>query len=240
MSVLRSLVADLGELFSASRGREWFTLLAFLFLQAAFWYFATPGPALLRFAPRAPLEALLTVMWSVLLLLLLPAAIYRRTVGPLRHAGFRLGSGRQGLWAALLLAVPIVPLVALSAADPSLATTYPWPGAWLGGGAVRLLAWVPVYALYYLAFEGFYRGFVLTAFSKWWGKNEAIWLQAVMATLIHVGKPLPELIAAAPASLLFGVMAARSKSVLYPALLHLIIGVTMDVAVLARTGQFAW
>ncbi|HLU82138.1 MAG TPA: CPBP family glutamic-type intramembrane protease, partial [Trueperaceae bacterium] len=56
------------------------------------------------------------------------------------------------------------------------------------------------------------------------------------ATLIHVGKPLAEVIAALPASLLFGVMALRSKSILYPALLHLLIGLALDVAILARQG----
>ena len=143
------------------------------------------------------------------------------------------------LSAVLGLAVVAVPLIALASGDAGLALTYPWAGAWPGESLGNLLLWVGVYFLYYLAFEAFYRGFVLHA-AMGLGTARAIWLQAIMATLVHLGKPLPEVLAAAPASLLFAVLALRSRSILYPALLHLVIGVTLDVAVLARAGQLHW
>ena len=121
-----------------------------------------------------------------------------------------------------------------SGSDPawrSRTLARPWAGESLApaplGGA---------YFLYYLAFEAFYRGFVLTPPPARRCAGRAL-AATIMATLIHLGKPLPELLAAAPASLIFGVLALRSRSILYPALLHLIIGLTLDVTLLARAGQ---
>ena len=138
------------------------------------------------------------------------------------------------------LAVIAVPLIILASGDPGLALAYPWPGAWAGESAINLAVWAGTYFLYYVSFEAFYRGFVLNTAARALGVTSALWLQAIMATLIHVGKPLPELLAAAPASLLFGVLALRSRSILYPALLHLVIGLTLDITLLARAGHLNW
>ncbi len=239
VQAVRLLLSDLSALFAPRHTKSWFLILAALVLQAAFWYLATPGPALLRFAVPDPLTAAATVGWSLVFLLLLPALVYRLVVGRLDGAGLRWGDARFGLSALLGLAVVAVPLIALASSDPALASAYPWPGAWAGERIGNLLLWVFAYFLYYLAFEAFYRGFVLHAALPL-GVGPALWLQAIMATLVHLGKPLPELLAAAPASLLFGVMALRSRSILYPALLHLVIGVTLDVMVLYRNGQLHW
>lgn len=234
---VRLLLVDLAKLFAPDRTRTWFLVFAMLVVQAGFWYMATPGPTLLRFAGKEPIAAATSVGWSLVFLLFVPAIIYRAVVGRLDGAGLQWGRVRFGFAALLGLSVVAVPLIALSAADASLALTYPWPGAWAGESLSNLLLWAGIYFLYYLAFEAFYRGFVLHAAAGALGVPAALWLQAIMATLIHLGKPLPELLAAPPASLIFGVLALRSRSILYPALLHLIIGLTLDVTLLARAGQ---
>lgn len=237
VGAVRQLLSDLGKLFAPDRARTWFLLFAMLVVQAGFWYMATPGPTLLRFATRDPLTAATSVGWSLVFLLLVPALVYRAVVGRLDGAGLRWGDARFGLPAVLGLGVVAVPIIVLSASDAALALTYPWPGAWAGSSAAALVLWAGTYFLYYVAFEAFYRGFVLNTAARAIGVPSALWLQAIMATLIHLGKPLPELLAAAPASLLFGVLALRSKSILYPALLHLVIGLTLDVTLLARAGD---
>src|SRR5690606_41693800 len=108
------------------------------------------------------------------------------------------------------------------------AGAYPGAGAEIGGSVASRLGWALLYALYYLAFEAFYRGFLLRALEAPFGTSLAVWLQAFAATLVHLGKPLPEVLAALPASLLFGVLAVRSRSIFYPALVHLAIGLTLD------------
>lgn len=235
---LRLVGADLGGLFPrGDRGKYWFLLFASLVLQTAFWYLATPGPTLVRLAPQGPLTAFASVAWAAVLLLLVPAVLYRLLIGPIALAGMRVGDWRFGLAATLPLLLPAAVVMALASTDASLAAVYPWPGAWLGGNVWHLAAWLPVYALYYLAFEAFYRGFVLDVATRAASPTAAIWLSVVMATLVHLGKPLAEVISAAPASVLFAVLAVRGRSVLYPMLLHLTIGYALDLAVLARAGQ---
>ncbi|MFO7546841.1 MAG: CPBP family intramembrane glutamic endopeptidase [Trueperaceae bacterium] len=233
---LRGVLADVAAL--APRGdTTWFLLLAAVVLQAAFWYLATPGPSVLGGAGREPLSAFSTVAWTAVTLLLVPMLLLRWVGVRPAEAGLRVGDARFGLSAVAALALVAVPLLVLASGDASLQAAYPWAGAWPGERWATLATWAAVYALYYVSFEFFYRGFVLNLVGAPWGAAAAMWLQVVMATLVHLGKPLPEMIAAAPASLVFGVIAVRSRSVLYPALLHWIIGLTLDVAVLARQGH---
>ena len=233
---LRRVLADLAAL--APRGdTTWFLLLAALVVQGAFWYLATPGPSVLGGAGREPLSALSSVAWTAVTLLLVPMALLRWVGVRPAEAGLRVGDARFGLSAVAALALIAVPVLVLASGDATLQAAYPWAGAWAGERWATLAAWAAVYALYYVSFEFFYRGFVLHVARASWGAAAGIWLQVAMATLVDLGKPLPEMIAAAPASLVFGVIALRSRSVLYPALLHWVIGLTLDVAVLARQGQ---
>lgn len=204
--------------------------------QVAFWYLATPGPVLLDGASRGWGPALRAVGLSVATLLVLPLlAAPLHGVGP-RRMGLRIGGSARALpWvgAGLLVAVPVLALVA--GADPALRATYPWPGVEAlrtPGGAV---AWAAAYALYYLAFEAFYRGFLLEGLRPWLGRDGALWAQAGLATLVHVGKPIAETLAALPASLLLGLLALRGRSILPAVLLHLGIGLATDLGVVWRT-----
>jgi membrane protease YdiL (CAAX protease family) len=236
-AALRALIGDLAALFTAEGARLWFLLGCGTVLQAAFWYLATPGPALLGFAPRAPDTAAVGITWTVVTLLAVPVLLFTASGGTLREIRLSRGDSRFG-WAAVgvasLFAVPIVSLAAANA--PELALAYPWAGAAVGRSVTALVGWAGLYALYYLSFETFYRGFLLGALERPFGTRTALWLQACAATMVHLGKPLPETLAALPASLLFGVIAVRTRSVFYPAIAHLVIGLTLDVAVLARSG----
>ncbi len=239
MSVLRSVgivFADLAQLFDRKHARLWFLLTAALLLQAGFWYVASPGPALMGFQPHNLTTGVTTVAWSLAFLLIVPAGLLAVVGIDLRHVGLRLGDARFGLSAALGGAVIAVPLMYLGSFDKGLEATYPWAGAWVGHSLVTIVAWAAIYGLYYVAFEFFYRGFLQTVVGDAWGTAQGIWVQTMAATLIHLGKPMTELLAALPASLLFGVLAARSRSVLYSTLVHLVIGLSTDLFVLYHQG----
>jgi membrane protease YdiL (CAAX protease family) len=234
---LKRVLGDYASLFGLETARTWFLLAAATVLQVAFWYLSTPGPGLLRFAPRDPATAIEGIGFAVATLFLAPALLHVLTGGSLRELGLRIGDRRFGL-AAIAVCAPVGMLLMVLSSGPGsgLQAAYPWAGTAIGASLAVLVVWAAVYGLYYLAFEFFFRGFLLKLLVPAVGADVALWLQAMAATLVHLGKPLPEVIAALPASLLFGVIALRSKSILYPALLHLLIGLTLDVAILARQG----
>ncbi len=239
MNPLRSVgvaFADLAQLFDRKHARLWFLLTAALLLQAGFWYLGSPGPALLAFQPRDLPSAIVIIAWSLVLLLAVPALLSALLGVDLRHLGLRLGDWRYGLGAAIAGVVIAVPLMYAGSFDAGLQATYPWAGAWVGSNIGTVVAWVLLYGLYYVAFEFFYRGFLQRVVADAWGAPQGIWVQTLAATLIHLGKPLTEVIAALPASLLFGVIALRSRSVLYSTIIHLAIGMSIDLFVLAHQG----
>lgn len=239
MSPLRSVgvvFADLAQLFDRKHARLWFLLTAAVLLQAGFWYIASPGPALMAFQPRTLPTGVTTVAWSLVFLLAVPALLLKVVGIDLKHVGLRIGDARFGLSAALAGAVIAVPLMYVGSFDKGLEATYPWAGAWVGQSLGTIVLWAMIYGLYYIAFEFFYRGFLQTIVADAWGAPQGIWVQTLAATLIHLGKPMTELIAALPASLIFGALALRSRSVLYSTIIHLVIGLSTDLFVLYHQG----
>lgn len=235
-SGLGRLADDAVALMPRGERALWLALGAAVLLQTAYWYVGSPGPTLLKAAPRTLETALAAVGWAAVLWLLAPLAIWRLIGRPSGVLGLRLGDWRLGLAAVVVLAVVSAPGLWLVTARPDFQATYPWPGAWAGASPGNLIAWAGLFLVYYLAFELFFRGFLLRLFEPVWGLRAAIWLQAVCATLVHLGKPLPETIFVLPASLVLGLIAVRTRSLLWPVLLHFAIGMTTDVASLSRQG----
>ena len=66
------------------------------------------------------------------------------------------------------------------------------------------------------------------------GTGGALLFQTAISTLVHIGKPVGELVGAAPAGFLFGAAALRTRSVLWPLLLHWYLGALMDVESVRR------
>ncbi len=126
----------------------------------------------------------------------------------------------------------------IGSANLDVQNTYPWAGPWVGSSLTTLLIWIVLYAFYYLSFEFFYRGFILKGFAKEMSLTQAMWLQVMLSVMIHLGKPSAETIAAIPAGFGFGLLALKTHSLLYPILLHLIIGISTDIFSLLRQGLF--
>jgi membrane protease YdiL (CAAX protease family) len=230
--LLAGLMSDLAGLFPPRSGSSALLAVALL-LQVAYWYLGAPGPA----TPRDPAHALRAVLWAVLLLGLLPLLLARPLgLDPVK-LGIRRGdaaAGRQALLVGLLL---VVPLGYFAAGNASIRLTYPWPGDWAGGSVAAFAAWAFTYSLYYLSYEFFYRGFLLRGLEPALGRFGSLWLQTVASTLLHLGKPLLETVAAIPAGLVFGLVALRTRSLLYVVAIHLALGLSTDLFALVRGGS---
>ncbi len=226
---LAQVWSDLADLFSHEDRRFWFLFVAAILLQAGFWYLATPGPRLLALEVRLPENAVRGVLWTATLLLVIPFLL--GTLLRFQPAETRLNAGKARFGIVVVLAVWAVslPLLFFSADDRAIQLAYPWPGSWAGSTITTLTLWSGIYLLYYVAFEYFFRGFLLQLVAGKWGTPAGIWFQATAATLITLGRPLTEVLVALPLSILLGVLVVRSRSLLYPVVLHWLLGVSTDV-----------
>jgi uncharacterized protein len=155
-----------------------------------------------------------------------------------RAYGLRLGDARRGL-ASIGLLFPLIALALLFPASrtPEMRAFYPFDAS-AGdstGAFIRLEAARGV--LFYPAWEFFFRGFLLFGLRRSLGDRIAICIQTIPSCLWHIGLPTGEILGAVAGGVLFGALALRTRSILWPFLLHLLIGVGLDLMiVLARNG----
>jgi membrane protease YdiL (CAAX protease family) len=162
-----------------------------------------------------------------------PALLARPLLGrPASTLGLGVGDWRRGL-PLLGLGVVVGAVIGYrSAMSPDLAAVYPLGGTTLAPAAFTVHALG--YLLYYAGFEYHYRGFLLLGLREHLGAGPANLLQAGLATLVHLGKPPVELAAVIPASLLFGWIALRTRSIWYAVAIHGVVGIALDYFLLAR------
>ncbi|GAB4546140.1 MAG: hypothetical protein Fur002_20960 [Anaerolineales bacterium] len=124
--------------------------------------------------------------------------------------GFALGDWKLGTaYTALGIALMTPVIIFLARGDSSTREYY-----------ARLLAGVPYTTFFDLiGWEFLFRGWLLFGYARKFGA-EAIWLQAVPFALAHVDKPELETLSTIFGGFAFGWIAWRTKSFLYPFLIH--------------------
>jgi len=127
-----------------------------------------------------------------------------------RAYGFTLGDWRAGSVITALGILLMAPLIwYLGKSDPSMNSYY--------GPLVKGLPWSTFLDL--IGWEFFFRGWILFGYARKFGP-EALWLQAVPFALAHVGKPEVETLSTIFGGFAFGWVAWRTRSFLYPFLIH--------------------
>jgi membrane protease YdiL (CAAX protease family) len=212
-------------------------LLLALVLQGVYWYNVAPAPGA---ASSTINSAIGRIAITLVLFLLVPlvAMIWwdKLSFQQLRRRWLTWGDISAGLVPTLICSMVAIIALWFGSSDTQLQATYPWAGAWAGASLINLLIWSLLRLAYYLAFEFFYRGFLLVTMRENHGLVIAIWLQASCSFLIHLGTPTAEVIAALPAGFLFAALALRGRSLVYPILFHWIIGMSTDIFCLYRLG----
>jgi membrane protease YdiL (CAAX protease family) len=90
------------------------------------------------------------------------------------------------------------------------------------------------YLIYYCGWEFLFRGFMLLGLEQRAGAVMAILIQTIPSAVVHIGKPVAESFAAILAGWVFGYLAYRTRSILYPLLLHAVVGIGTDMFVTLR------
>jgi len=166
---------------------------------------------------------------SFVLLGLVSLAIVRLVFRePLAAYGLAVGDWRFGLKALAVMVPVMVVLGALAARAPEFVAQYPlYRGAC--ASAPAFLAHAAAYLAYYVGFEVFFRGFVQFGLRESLGDWYAILVQTALSCLVHIGKPSGEIYGAIVGGLVFGIVAFRSRSLLYVIVAHWVLGVALDL-----------
>jgi membrane protease YdiL (CAAX protease family) len=127
-----------------------------------------------------------------------------------REYGFQLGDWKAGIAITAVSILVIAPILwFVTRGDPTMTLYY----RGLTGG----LPWNTLIDL--LGWEFMFRGWLLFGYARRFGP-EAIWMQAVPFALAHLGKPAVETLSTIFGGFAFGWVAYRTRSFLYPFLIH--------------------
>lgn len=142
-----------------------------------------------------------------------------------KEYGFSLGDWKLGLTYTMLGILFMAPIIYfLGSGDASMKKYYE---RFLIG-----LPWTTFLDL--IGWEFLFRGWILFAYARKFG-HEALWLQAVPFAIAHISKPEIETLSTIFGGFAFGWVAWRTKSFVYPFLIHWFIGTFI---IIVAAGQF--
>jgi hypothetical protein len=132
----------------------------------------------------------------------------------------------------LVMLLIMIPLIAAASTQPDFLAVYPkfqkvyfLEGA--GKGWYKALYELS-YGTDFISIELFFRGFLVLAFVKWWGKG-AILPMAMFYCTIHFGKPLGECISSFFGGLLLGTLSYHTRTIFGGLMVHLGIAWLMEL-----------
>ena len=147
---------------------------------------------------------------ALYLLLPLMLIIFLERRSPSEY-GFGVGDWKAGLVITALSMIVIAPVLYFTARGNMQMQAY------YGGQltpAMPLLTFLDL-----IGWEFFFRGWLLFGYGRKY-EDDALWLQAVPFALAHIGKPEVETLSTIFGGFVFGLIAWRTRSFLYPFLIH--------------------
>jgi membrane protease YdiL (CAAX protease family) len=157
--------------------------------------------------------------------LLVPLVVIAVWRGRLGDFGLGLGDTLRHWKIYLGLYLVVMPLVVAASFTPAFLSTYPF---YHGPYQLR---WELVYAATFLSLEFFFRGFTLFTLDRAIGPA-AVYVMVVPYTMIHFGKPLPEVLGAIVAGTVLGHLALKTRSVWGGVAVHVGVAWSMDALAL--------
>ena len=168
---------------------------------------------------------LLTFILLMLIPVLIIKVVFKEKLG---DYGFKRGDLKYGLWSIAII-LPLTTLgVWLSSRQADFQQEY-------SAFKINLfslnsfLIYAAAFFIYYLAFEFFFRGFMLQGLRASLGDLNSLLIQTIPCCLVHLGKPASEIFASIVASLVFGYLVFRTRSLWYVIIIHWLIGVFLNL-----------
>jgi len=150
----------------------------------------------------------------------------------LKNYGLSLGDKRYGL-RFIIITIPLIvtPIIILGSHMPQVRAEYPLSKLVQDNASVFLLYEFSYVLLYYVGWEFFFRGYMLFGLREKFGDAYAILLQVIPSALLHFNKPESEFLGSIVLGIVLGYLALRTRSILYPLIIHSCIGVFTDLFV---------
>jgi membrane protease YdiL (CAAX protease family) len=150
----------------------------------------------------------------------------------LKDYGLSLGDKRYGL-RFIIITIPLIvtPIIILGSHMPQVRAEYPLSKLVQDNASVFLLYEFSYVLLYYVGWEFFFRGYMLFGLREKFGDTYAILLQVIPSALLHFNKPESEFLGSIVLGIVLGYLALRTRSILYPLIIHSCIGVFTDLFV---------
>jgi membrane protease YdiL (CAAX protease family) len=141
--------------------------------------------------------------------------------------GLQLGDWRFGLKAFLILTPIFVIASYTSINDPEFLAEYPlFKGA--GSSPSMFLGHAMAYLFFYIGWEVFFRGFMQFGLRDAMGDWNSILVQTALSCIVHIGKPTGEIYSSILGALIWGILAFRTRSIIWGLLVHWFLGVSLD------------
>jgi len=193
--------------------------------------------------PPSEIDYFACLYWPVtalVLYLIVPHLVLRfvRRFDPEEHdlhlRGLGLGDWRFGLKVAALFYAVMVPILFVVVWNGDFQGKYPLCDA-ATQSLTRFVVYEIGFATYFIAWEYFFRGFLLFGLKKTLGPW-TIWVQMLPFVVIHFPKPDLEAISSIAGGLALGWLAMRTRSIWYGWFVHAATALTLEILVLAIEG----
>jgi membrane protease YdiL (CAAX protease family) len=162
------------------------------------------------------------IYWFIgdfLTLFILPLLIIKLLLkGKLTDYGLRVGDYKIGIKYSFIFLAIMIPIVWIVSANKEFINTYPQLSDVKYSWGIFFLFEAGIF-LYMIAWEFIWRGFMLFGLEEKFGYY-AVLIQMIPFLILHNGKPAPETFGAIIAGLALGILALKTRSVLYCIITH--------------------
>jgi uncharacterized protein len=155
-----------------------------------------------------------------------------------RDYGLKLKNCCQKAWIIVFVYLTFLPVLFLISATEAFQAAYPFYKN-AGLSCQDFILWELSWALTFVSLEFFFRGFLLHGLKHRFGYY-AVLVAAIPYCMVHFTSPLPEAIGSIIAAVFLGTLSLWIGSIWLGALLHIAVGITIDLLALLFKGDLAF
>jgi hypothetical protein len=145
----------------------------------------------------------------------------------LKNYGINLKNLKGGMIVTLISAIIILPITYLVSLSSEFTNFYPMYSG-LNENIKTFLLYESFLLLFLFAWEFIWRGFMLFGLETKFGWY-AIFIQMIPFVILHNGKPVLETFSSIIGALLLGMLALRTRSMIYGFIIHAVIIISLDI-----------